>query len=172
MHGHQLRLLAEEEHVHLWTDVTVGALYGAIKRLAADGLIAEVRVEREGAYPQRQVWEISPAGLDSLAVLRMHGLTDVVVPHDPFDLAMTRLDPGLLDDLPARISSRLAALRSMLDDSEVRFTRAYPYLTVSERVVMQHKAARLRAEIDWHDHLLTQLPDIIADETARTKAPQ
>jgi DNA-binding PadR family transcriptional regulator len=46
MHGHQLRLLAEEEHVALWTDITVGSLYGAIKRLAAEELIEEVRVER------------------------------------------------------------------------------------------------------------------------------
>lgn len=29
MHGHQLRLLAEEEHIDLWTDITVGGLYGA-----------------------------------------------------------------------------------------------------------------------------------------------
>ena len=41
MHGHQLRLLAEEEHVALWTDITVGSLYGAIKRLAAEELIEE-----------------------------------------------------------------------------------------------------------------------------------
>lgn len=48
MHGHQLRLLAEREHVTLWTDITVGALYGAIKRLAAEDLIAEERTEKEG----------------------------------------------------------------------------------------------------------------------------
>jgi hypothetical protein len=42
MHGHQLRLLAEEEHVALWTDITVGSLYGAIKRLAAEELNEEV----------------------------------------------------------------------------------------------------------------------------------
>jgi DNA-binding PadR family transcriptional regulator len=39
--------------VALWTDITVGSLYGAINRLAAEELIEEVRVERAGAYPQR-----------------------------------------------------------------------------------------------------------------------
>ncbi|RYF55207.1 MAG: PadR family transcriptional regulator, partial [Comamonadaceae bacterium] len=29
MHGHQLRLLAEKEHVAMWTDFGVGAIYGA-----------------------------------------------------------------------------------------------------------------------------------------------
>ena len=62
MHGHQLRLLAEKEHVHYWTDISVGSLYGVIKRLAAEGLITELRVEREGNYPERQVYDVSPAG--------------------------------------------------------------------------------------------------------------
>ena len=55
MHGHQLRLLAEQEHVHLRTDFSVGGLYGAIKRLAGEGLLTEVRTERAGGYPERQV---------------------------------------------------------------------------------------------------------------------
>ncbi|MDQ1605986.1 MAG: hypothetical protein QOJ18_353, partial [Microbacteriaceae bacterium] len=35
MHGHGLLLLAEEEHIDLWTDFAASAVYGAIKRLAA-----------------------------------------------------------------------------------------------------------------------------------------
>jgi DNA-binding PadR family transcriptional regulator len=170
MHGHQLRLLAEEEHVHLWTDVTVGALYGAIKRLTSERLIAEVRVERAGGYPERQVFGITAAGSASLDALRLGGLTEVVVRHDPFDLAMTRLDPDRLHELPAAIEGRVAALEAMLVDSAARSERADPFLTVSERFVMRHKAARLRAELDWHRVLLAELPHIIADESARTKA--
>ncbi len=34
MHGHQLVLLANKEHISEWADITVGSLYGAIKRLA------------------------------------------------------------------------------------------------------------------------------------------
>ena len=72
MHGHQLRQLAELEHLDMWTDISVGALYGAIKRLAAEDLIEEARVEREGAYPERQVWRITEAGdfVDPLAADR------------------------------------------------------------------------------------------------------
>ena len=45
MHGHGLRLLAEQEHIDEWTDFTVGAIYGVLKRMAADGVIERV------AYP-------------------------------------------------------------------------------------------------------------------------
>ena len=167
MHGHQLRLLAEEEHVHLWTDVTVGAIYGAIKRLAAEGLISAERTEREGNYPERHVYAVTDAGRGALAELRLGGLEEVVMKPDPFDLAMTRLDPDLLPELPAVIDARIQRLHDMLEESERHLRNALPYLTVSERFVMKHKADRLRAEIAWHDLLVAELPNIIADESAR-----
>jgi DNA-binding PadR family transcriptional regulator len=167
MHGHQLRLLAEEEHVTLWTDITVGAVYGAIKRLAAEGLIEEVRVERAGNYPQRQVYAINDDGRRALATLRFNGLRQLWIRPDPFDLALTRLDPGKLDDLEAAVQDRLLALRSLLRDTESLVADARPYLTASERYAISHKQHRLRAEIDWHEGLLTAIPEIIADESAR-----
>jgi DNA-binding PadR family transcriptional regulator len=170
MHGHQLRLLAEEEHLHNWTDVTVGALYGALKRLAGEGLIAETRVEREGSYPERQVFDITTDGRAALSDLRLAGLSEVVVRPDPFDLAMTRLDPERLADLPAVIERRIAALETLLEESEAKLLRIHDLLTVGERVVMRHKSFRLRAEIAWHHDILSELPRIIADESARQKA--
>jgi DNA-binding PadR family transcriptional regulator len=170
MHGHQLRLLAEKEHVHYWTDISVGSLYGAIKRLAAEGLISELRLEREGNYPERQVFEISAAGRDALAVLRRDGLSTVVFKPDPFDLAMSRLDPAGLDAVAEVLHGRIAVLDGLLADSEAQRARADQYLTVNERFMLSHKSARLRAELDWLHALIVELPAIIADETARTKA--
>jgi DNA-binding PadR family transcriptional regulator len=167
MHGHQLRLLAEEEHVTLWTDITVGAVYGAIKRLASEGLIEEVRVEREGNYPERQVYGISTEGRRALSTLRFDGLRQLTLKPDPFDLALTRLDPDKLDDLAAAIQSRLLALQSLLRDTEIIVADARPYLTACERHALSHKEHRLRAEIDWHEDLLKAVPEIIADESAR-----
>ncbi|GAB2462475.1 DNA-binding PadR family transcriptional regulator [Conyzicola lurida] len=170
MHGHQLRLLAEQEHVHYWTDVSVGSLYGAIKRLAAEGLITELRVEREGNYPERQVYALSEQGTAALADLRREGLNTVVFKPDPFDLAMSRLDPDRLDDVAGALGSRLVTLRTLLAESEAQRDVADKYLTVNERFILSHKSARLRAEIEWHEALVTQLPIILADESARTKA--
>jgi len=167
MHGHQLRLLAEEEHVALWTDITVGSLYGAIKRLAAEELIEEVRVERSGAYPQRQVWAITGAGREALGGLRLRALRDIVIKPDPFDIAMTRLDEAHLDDLPAIITARIASLSATLEQWEAHANVIDRYLSVSERIVMKHRADRLRAEIAWHDELLAALPEIVADHRAR-----
>lgn len=167
MHGHQLRLLAEEEHVDSWTDISVGSLYGAIKRLAAEGLIEEVRTEREGAYPPRQVWDITHDGRVAAGVIRMAALREIVLKPDPFDLALTRLDHDHLDDMPAMIAARLSSLRAMLADSESHLTAIRRYLTVAETHAAEHRQVRLRAEIGWHETLLAALPDIIDDERAR-----
>ncbi|OBG93358.1 hypothetical protein A9X05_09755 [Mycobacterium sp. E3298] len=166
MHGHQLRLLAEEEHVALWTDITVGALYGAIKRLAAEDLIEEVRVERSGAYPQRQIWAITGAGREALGGLRLRALREIVIKPDPFDLAITRLQPDHLGDLPATIAARITSLSAMLAEWEAHAAAIDRYLTLAEKLVMKHRADRLRAEIGWHEELSAALPAIVAGRHA------
>ncbi|SER16006.1 PadR family transcriptional regulator [Microlunatus flavus] len=172
MHGHQLRLLAEQEHVHLWTDFSVGALYGALKRLAAEGLLAEVRTEREGGYPERQVYGITDAGRAVLGELHRQHLEQVAFKPDPFDLALSRPDPTRLDDLSDALEVRLSTLRRLLADTEHQNARAKPYLSLGETHALLHREHRLRAELAWHEELAAALPDVVADERARALTPE
>lgn len=161
MHGHQLRQLAEQEHIDIWTDISVGALYGALKRLAAEGLIEELRTEQIGGYPERQIWGMTDAGRQALAGLRRGGLREIVLRADPVDLALTRLDPADTSDVPGVIEERLAELRGMLAQADALHARVTKYLTPMERVVVTHRTARLRAEIAWHETLHAQLPELL-----------
>ena len=172
MHGHQLRLQAEEERIHLWADVTVGGLYGAIKRLANEGLIREVRTEREGNYPERQVYAITEEGRTALGVQRDEGLRSIVFRPDPFDLALTRLDPDGLDRLGPTLELRILGLERLLAEQEAMLVRAAPHLSIAETWVMHHRADRIRAEIASHRTLLSLVPEIIDDELARKADPQ
>ena len=167
VHGHQLRLLADEEHVSEWADISVGGLYGAIKRLAADSLIEEVRVERSGNYPSRQVWGITEEGQRVLSSLRLSGLREVVFKPDPFDLVLTRLDTDHLEDLPAVVEARIATFEAMLAEHEAHLASVARYLTVAEQVAMTHRTERLKAESAWHRQLADRVEDIIGDEQAR-----
>ena len=164
MHGHQLKQLAEMEHVDEWTDITVGALYGAIKRMHAEGLIDEVRTEREGAYPERQVWGITTQGRIALNGLRQEGLREIVVKPDPFDLAISRFDATRIDELPAMLEARVLKLKAMLTENVTHTAYISQYLSPLENAVMKHKADRLRAEVEWHEQLAQELPDIINAE--------
>jgi DNA-binding PadR family transcriptional regulator len=169
MHGHQLRQLAELEHMDQWTDITVGALYGAIKRLAAEELIEEVRTEREGSYPERQVWRITLAGRKSLSTIRRAGLSDIVIKPDPFDLALARFDVEMVDQLPETVQARLSALRAMLVQVDAHTASIAKYLTPLELFVISHRSERIRAEIAWHEDLVQELPQLLTDEIAKSK---
>ena len=167
MHGHAIRLLAEQEHIDMWADFAVGAIYGVIKRLSAEGLIEEVRVEREGNYPERSVYSITAAGEESLDEIRRDGLEQIVIRPDPVDLALARLDEQSLDTLPETLGVRLAELRTRLELAEAHVVRISKYLTLMEQHIMRHQFARLRGEIQWHEDLIAALPAIDADERTR-----
>jgi DNA-binding PadR family transcriptional regulator len=170
MHGHQLRLLAEQEHIHRWTDITVGALYGAIKRLASEGLLEVVRTEREGNFPERHIYRITEAGKKKRALLFGDTMHEIVIKPDPFDLALARLDPDRLDDLERNLDTRRAALGRLLEESVAANLEAHPYLTVSETHALKHREHRIQAEIDWLESIRADLPAILADERSRIAA--
>ncbi|MHC5796917.1 PadR family transcriptional regulator [Lacisediminihabitans sp. FW035] len=170
MHGHGLRLLAEQEHIDEWTDFTVGAVYGVLKRLATEGLIEVVRTEREGNYPERQVYDVTAAGTLALDGLRRAGLEVFELHPDSFDLALSRLDPDRLDELEGVIRARLASLEVMLAESAAHHKQIDQYLWKSEQWAMSHKLSKLEAEITWHHRLLGALPEIISDERAKRSA--
>jgi DNA-binding PadR family transcriptional regulator len=153
MHGHALRLLAEQEHIDEWTDFTVGAVYGVLKRLATEGLIEVVRTEREGNYPERQVYDVTPSGSLALDGLRREGLEFFELHPDAFDLALSRLDPDRL-----------------LEDTAAHHKQVDQYLWKSEQWAMSHQLAKLQGEIAWHHRLLVALPEIISDELTKRSA--
>lgn len=167
MHGHALRLLAEEENIDKWADVTPGAIYGAFKRLAAEDLIEPLRIEREGNYPERQVYSITAAGHESLERIRREALETIVYRHDPVDLALARLDDVSVDSLEQTLRDRHARLTAELQAGLLRLERIAKYLTVMEKKVMRHQVHKLMAELAWHEELLGDLPEIMKDEKSR-----
>ena len=163
LHGHQIRHQAQVDRTELWADVHVGSVYGALKRLANEGLVREVRTERVGNRPERTVYEITREGRRALAVVREQALQQVEHPNDPFDLALTQSR-----DLPEEVLSqiaetRLAGLRVLDSSLRHRAETADIYLNEAERMVMRHHIERTAAEIRWHEELIARMPKIAAD---------
>lgn len=164
MHGHLLRLVAERMKVPLWTDISVGAVYGAMKRLAAEGLLRESGRERKGNRPTRQLYEITGEGCRALNALRRAGLGDVWFKYDPFDLALTRTDPELLETLPSILAKRLDKVRAMLADSRRVNEGTRDYVGLAKQWALRHTEYRLEAEVAYLTDLLKAAADIVADE--------
>lgn len=164
MHGHRLRLEAEQKRVHLWTDISVGAVYGAMKRLALEGLLREAGQEREGNRPTRQLYEITGEGRLALAAERGAGLREVWFKPDPFDLALTQIDPDTLDTLPQVLAERLAKVRASLAECKRISEGARDYIGLAKQWALRHTEYRLEAEVAYLSELLDAATHIVADE--------
>ncbi len=164
MHGHRLRLEAERNRVHLWTDISVGAVYGAMKRLAGEGLLREAGREQEGNRPTRQLYEITEEGRQALASLQRAGLSEIWLKFDPFDLALTRIDPEARDEFPTLLAERLEAVQGMLAELQQTIEQVHAYVGLAKLWALRHSEYRLKAEVAYLTDLLSAAADIVSDE--------
>ena len=171
MYGHQLRRDARLDRTELWSEVRPGSLYGALHRLAAEGLIEPLRTEQDGQLPARTVYGITEEGHRELRALRAEALQEVRLQPDPVDLALAMsrdLDPvilrGYLEDRVRALSARAAQFDHQRD-------RLWPGQTVADDLVVEHARLRIRAELEWHQLVLDQLGKLTADSQRPDSRP-
>jgi DNA-binding PadR family transcriptional regulator len=163
LHGHQIRQQAQSDRTDMWADVPVGSLYGALKRLAHEGLVREVRTERVGNRPERTVYEITREGHRALDAVRDQALRELVLRNDPFDLALSQSRDLPEETLTQIVANRLAGLRVQESSLRHQAETADIYLNEAERLVLRHLIERAAAEVRWHEELLGRMPKIAAD---------
>jgi DNA-binding PadR family transcriptional regulator len=169
MYGHQLRRGARLDRADLWSDVRPGSLYGALHRLADEGLIEAVRTEQDGRMPARTVYAITAEGRRELRALRAEAFGPAGLRPDPVDLALVMsgdLDEdiirGHLDDRIRALSAQAAGIARLRD-------RAWPDQTVADDLVAEHARLRVEAELAWHQLVLDQLGKLTADSEHRAR---
>jgi len=167
-HGHQLRRGARPDRAELWSDVRPGSLYGALHRLAAEGLIEALRTEQDGRLPARTVYAITGEGRRELKALRAEALQEAGLRPDPVDLALAMsgdLDEGILrgylDDRVRLLTAQAARFTRHRD-------RAWPDQTVADDLVAEHARLRIEAELAWHQLVLDRLGKLADDSEDRT----
>jgi DNA-binding PadR family transcriptional regulator len=163
-HGHRIRTEAEAKRVPLWTDISVGAVYGAINRLAEDGSLREVRRETEGNRPPRILYEITDAGRATLATLQRETLETIWFKYDPFDLALT--SAGAIGRMALRetIANRIETLKTMIKERGVIIAEALKCINELDEWALRHSTYRLDGEVRYLLDLLQWL-DRNAPET-------
>ncbi len=158
MHGHRIGHALQLDQVELWTEIKPGSLYGALHRLAVEGAVEVVGIEREGNLPARTVYAITEAGRAELTKQVRAALNDARSRPDPVDLALqhaaAHVDPAELTTL---VAGRRAAFAERLATMTALRGRAADHLTGLEPVIFQHTLARLETEVAWHDELLAAL---------------
>jgi DNA-binding PadR family transcriptional regulator len=167
MYGHQLRRDARMDRADMWSDVRPGSLYGALHRLAAEGLIEPVRTEQSGNLPARTVYAITAEGHRELRALRAEALSQVGLRPDPVDLALVMSADLDEDTLRGYVDDRMQALAAEAARVDHHASRAWPDQTVADDLVMEHARMRIEAELAWHKMLLDRIGKLTADSQFR-----
>jgi DNA-binding PadR family transcriptional regulator len=170
MYGHQLRRDARLDRADMWSDVRPGSLYGALHRLAAEGLIEPVRTEQAGNLPARTVYAITAEGQRELRVLRAEALAEVGLRPDPVDLALAMSADLDEDTLRGYVQDRISALTAQAARCRHYADRAWPDQTIADDLVAEHARLRIEAEIAWHQLVLDRIGKLTADSQYRTRA--
>jgi DNA-binding PadR family transcriptional regulator len=170
MYGHQIRRNARMGRADLWSDVRPGSLYGALHRLAAEGLIETVRTEQPGNLPARTVYAITAEGQRELRALRAEALTEVGLRPDPVDLALVMSGDLDGDVLRGYVEDRIRVLRALAASYAHHGERIWPDQTpdqaVADDLVAEHARLRIEAELAWHQLLLDRVGKLTAASTA------
>jgi DNA-binding PadR family transcriptional regulator len=163
MYGHQLRRDARIDRTEMWSEVRPGSLYGALHRLAAEGLIEALRTEQDGQLPARTVYGITAEGHRELRALRAEALQEIRIQPDPVDLALAMSGELSEDTLRGYLEDRMRSLSARASELDHQQDRAWPDQTVADDLVVEHARLRIQAELSWHRLVLDQLGKLTAD---------
>ena len=170
MYGHQLRRDARIDRTDMWSEVQPGSLYGALHRLAAEGLIEPLRTEQDGQLPARTVYGITAEGHRELHVLRAEALQEIRLLPDPVDLALAMSGDVSEDTLRGYVEDRVRALSARASQLQHQRERSWPDQTVADDLVIEHVMMRVQTELDWHQLVIDRLGKLAADSAQQIRA--
>jgi len=155
MHGYELKLELQYKHVQWWAKCEHGHIYAALARLEKGKFIREVA--KQGRRATARVFAITAAGrkrviaaVDALGRKEDETYFDV----DMFLAACHLLDRKQALDI---LEARKAAVASRLGEATQLEAEMRPHVPTVGRLIMEHRIAYLRAEIEFSERCIEQL---------------
>lgn len=126
------------------------SLYQTIERLQRDALIAVRETERDGAFPERTVYEVTDAGRDTARMWLREQLARPAREYPSFPAALSVLPLLSVEDARRQFEARVAALEAelaRLDETQnAALAMQIPRLFLLDGELMR---VTLEAELDW-----------------------
>jgi DNA-binding PadR family transcriptional regulator len=137
-------------------DIKWGSLYTVVANLEKHGFLEAIDVTRQGARPERTVYQITDAGCAELVAWTRELIAEPETEHTRFVAGlsvMAVLDPRDVVDVLGR---RLQRLTESIDtlQAEVQQAADVPRLFLIED---EYRIAMTRAEADWTRSLINEL---------------
>jgi len=151
VHGYDVRRELLSWSADEWANVAPGSIYHALKKLAEEGLLAEVATEQVGTRPARTTYRVTPKGEAEFQELLRKYWWELDQPTDPFLSAMGFLPALPRDEAVAALQNRarmlrtaVESLRASIDSDWMRTSKPLHVTWMLERSI-----ALMEAEIPW-----------------------
>jgi DNA-binding PadR family transcriptional regulator len=158
LHGYELKHIIGE-HMGDWTRIPVGSIYFALGKLADEGKIRELSVEREGKRPEKTVYEITESGEEEFLSLLRECLGTSEREYHEIDLGL-----AFLDALKPKEAAALFRARVTLLEGEVLRLKKHKAESMklsdvppSAKAIFTHSQRHLEAELAWSREVLAEL---------------
>lgn len=158
VHGYDVRRELLSWHADEWANVAPGSVYHALKKLAAEDLLAEVAAEPAGNRPAPTRYEITPKGEAEFQELLRRYWWDFRPAIDPFTTAFALMPALPREEAIAALRHRAQGLRGFADSTWIRQVAEFKAADaphVAEMLELSRQRAILEAE--WCDKVADRL---------------
>lgn len=137
-------------------DIKWGSLYTVVQNLERSGYLETIGVTRQGARPERTVYQITEAGRDELIAWTRELIAEPEAEHTRFVAGLSVLAVLSPQDVVELLRRRLERLTQAVDSLTALLETAsdVPRLFLIED---EYRIAMTRAEADWVRSLLDEL---------------
>jgi len=156
-HGYELRKRIVDQHINDISNVQLGSIYAALKKLAGEDLVRQSGHSRSGNRPTRTTFAITTLGKKQLNALIADAFLDPQQPERPVDLAVHFSGLLRLEDVVDLLEQRVRALESygsVITRAETTTMHDDPAVRELIRDLSDHFHRINRAELAWTKRIL------------------
>ena len=156
MHRYEMASLMRARGKDRDMDIKWGSLYTVVASLEKNRLLEAIEVTRQGARPERTVYQITDAGRDELVGWTRELIAEPEAEHTRFIAGLSVLAVLTPRDVMDLLRRRLGRLTETIDalTAQLRQASDVPRLFLIED---EYRIAMTRAEADWVRSLLDEL---------------
>jgi DNA-binding PadR family transcriptional regulator len=169
-HGYDLRQEVERRLYATYINLSGGSLYYNLAQLERAGYVEKARVEQNGRYPTRQVYQITSAGEEYLKTELHRLLLDTAAREKLFDPLNTALAFCHVADREVLRGALTVQLQWAQKRAEWVIEQQEHWMaqeiSLTQAKIIEHGLVLLQAEIKWLEKFLQ---DLDATEARRLK---
>ncbi|AGB23073.1 putative transcriptional regulator [Mycobacterium sp. JS623] len=156
MHRYEMASLMRARGKERDMGIKWGSLYTVVQNLERSGYVEAIGVTRQGARPERTVYQITDAGRDELVAWTRELIAEPEAEHTRFIAGLSVMSVLPPQDAAALLQRRLQRLRKSIATARTELEQAadVPRLFLIED---EYRIAMAQAEADWTRSLLDEL---------------